>query len=288
MGNLLPLEYCTLERASRLLDCEVQDLLHWGSIGAIKLCLNGAGSGFLLDIDKSDQAKNTEEIANFVRAVYEDTYDLTRISLYSSLDVSTSSDYFYDDLVKMIAQEVCEVPVYFEGFWAIDPYYILDNSGVIAELGSFGVIDDEIKIFSPLPDESGWTYRGIIHIPNSDRSREPELNEIYIIRPDLERLYKAINGDGSLSHKYNDFDLARQSRKQEKLERQANNKTRETAPQAKMIKALIQALVGNNELLDQPFKLIDVLSATLSGKGIECPIKTGDTLKRLLEKAGND
>lgn len=284
MGNLLPLEYCTLERASRLLDCEVQDLLHWGSIGAIKLCLNGAGSGLLLDIDKSDQVKNIEEIANFVRGVYENSYDLTSISLYSSLDVSNSSDYFYEDLVKMNAQEVCEVPVYFEGFWAIDPYYILDNSGVLADLGSLGVIDDEIKIFSPLPDESGWTYRGILHIPNSGRVSELELNEIYIIRPDLERLYKAINGEGSLSHKYNDFDLARQSRKQEKLERQ----TRETVPQAKMIKALIQALVGNNELLDQPFKLLDVLSATLSSKGIECPIKTGDTLKRLLEKAGGD
>ncbi|MGL5290086.1 MAG: hypothetical protein ACRC9N_11525 [Aeromonas sp.] len=34
---LLPLEYCKLDRAARLLGCEDGDLLHWGAIGAIKL-----------------------------------------------------------------------------------------------------------------------------------------------------------------------------------------------------------------------------------------------------------
>lgn len=75
--KLLPLEYCSLDRAARLLGCEVQDLLHWGSIGAIKLCLNGAGSGVLLDIEKVDKAKNGEEIADFIRTIYTDSYDLT-------------------------------------------------------------------------------------------------------------------------------------------------------------------------------------------------------------------
>ncbi|HDO1358309.1 TPA: hypothetical protein P2Q89_003827 [Aeromonas veronii] len=35
--NIIPLEYCTIDRAARLLDCEVEDLIHWGSIGAVKL-----------------------------------------------------------------------------------------------------------------------------------------------------------------------------------------------------------------------------------------------------------
>lgn len=34
---LLPLEYCRLDRAARLLDCEECDLLHWGAIGAVGL-----------------------------------------------------------------------------------------------------------------------------------------------------------------------------------------------------------------------------------------------------------
>jgi hypothetical protein len=37
----LPLpEYCTIERASRLLGCEVEDLLHWGAEGLITLMIN--------------------------------------------------------------------------------------------------------------------------------------------------------------------------------------------------------------------------------------------------------
>lgn len=37
----LPLpEYCTVERASRLLGCEVEDLLHWGAEGLITLMIN--------------------------------------------------------------------------------------------------------------------------------------------------------------------------------------------------------------------------------------------------------
>ncbi|WP_426008175.1 hypothetical protein [Aeromonas salmonicida] len=37
---LLPLEYCTVERASRLLECEVEDLLHWAKLGFIHLYIN--------------------------------------------------------------------------------------------------------------------------------------------------------------------------------------------------------------------------------------------------------
>lgn len=34
---LIPLEYCSPERAARLLGCEVEDIFHWAAIGAIEL-----------------------------------------------------------------------------------------------------------------------------------------------------------------------------------------------------------------------------------------------------------
>ncbi|MFM4975120.1 MULTISPECIES: hypothetical protein [Aeromonas] len=37
---LLPLEYCSIDRAARLLDCEVEDILHWGAEGLITLMVN--------------------------------------------------------------------------------------------------------------------------------------------------------------------------------------------------------------------------------------------------------
>lgn len=39
INNLPALEYCDLHRAAKLLDCKVDDLLHWAEIGAIELCL---------------------------------------------------------------------------------------------------------------------------------------------------------------------------------------------------------------------------------------------------------
>ncbi|EPF1256037.1 hypothetical protein RFD78_003218 [Klebsiella aerogenes] len=39
MNNLPPLEYCSIARAQKLLQCELEDLLHWHDIGAISLCL---------------------------------------------------------------------------------------------------------------------------------------------------------------------------------------------------------------------------------------------------------
>lgn len=39
-NKIAPLEYCSLERASRLLGCEVDDLWHWQDIGMIKFAVN--------------------------------------------------------------------------------------------------------------------------------------------------------------------------------------------------------------------------------------------------------
>ena len=33
------MEYCSLARAQKLLNCELEDILHWHDIGAINLCL---------------------------------------------------------------------------------------------------------------------------------------------------------------------------------------------------------------------------------------------------------
>lgn len=38
---ILPLEYCRIERASRLLGCEVEDILHWGAESKIRLYVMG-------------------------------------------------------------------------------------------------------------------------------------------------------------------------------------------------------------------------------------------------------
>ncbi|MGL5308004.1 MAG: hypothetical protein ACRC9Y_18060 [Aeromonas veronii] len=44
---LIPLEYCTIDRAATLLGCEVEDILHWSVIGAVNLqAIFHKGKGF--------------------------------------------------------------------------------------------------------------------------------------------------------------------------------------------------------------------------------------------------
>lgn len=37
--TLLPLEYCRIGRAARLLGCEIEDIIHWASLGMIEACV---------------------------------------------------------------------------------------------------------------------------------------------------------------------------------------------------------------------------------------------------------
>ncbi len=45
-SKVIPLEYCTPERAATLLDCQVGDIYHWAGIGAIDLYLDASGYEF--------------------------------------------------------------------------------------------------------------------------------------------------------------------------------------------------------------------------------------------------
>ncbi len=36
-NRIAPLEYCSFERAAKLLNCECEDLIHWNKTGAISI-----------------------------------------------------------------------------------------------------------------------------------------------------------------------------------------------------------------------------------------------------------
>jgi len=54
---LLPLEYCSIERAARLLECEADDIWHWAEIGAVTLSVNAKfdSVSFKVDNDTRNQ-----------------------------------------------------------------------------------------------------------------------------------------------------------------------------------------------------------------------------------------
>lgn len=54
-------EYCTLERAAKLIDCEVSDLIHFGEIGAITICIKvPLSTKAILHVFKNDESTMCE------------------------------------------------------------------------------------------------------------------------------------------------------------------------------------------------------------------------------------
>lgn len=67
-------------------------------------------------------------------------------------------------------------------------------------------------------------YTRIIHTYQTNHHvSETKLDNIYIIRPDLERLYKVIHDGGVLDNIYNNAELARKNRRAKKLKIQPEN-----------------------------------------------------------------
>ncbi|TLU68313.1 hypothetical protein FFB58_10510 [Enterobacter sp. MF024] len=87
-NNIAALEYCDLHRAAELLNCRVDDLLHWAEIGAIELCLKFSGlKASLKHIELSSKYRRNpaEWIRNRLTTGYFDKYLATKNNQLSGL-----------------------------------------------------------------------------------------------------------------------------------------------------------------------------------------------------------
>lgn len=80
---LIPLEYCSPERASRLFGCEVEDIFHWVATGAINLFAEF--SGYKIDSDHIELLSDCDW--------FEDSNSEGVISSYYGPDVNNGNNY---------------------------------------------------------------------------------------------------------------------------------------------------------------------------------------------------
>lgn len=132
--KLPPLEYCHIVRASRLLECEIEDILHWHEIGAIKICIRLDGtekihsyiseftlsklydSGVTIGVDIPKKLSFQSSIC-----IYNE-YDSTPLPLRSDIDRTKYKSTLFNTLVECY------------GFWALVPYQYNssdDNTDII-------------------------------------------------------------------------------------------------------------------------------------------------------------
>lgn len=208
---LLPLEYCTVERASRLLECEVEDLLHWVKLGFIHLYIDFDDS-FPYYCQRVKRRGNVDPL-DLIRARFN--------SMPSLLKPITAPKDDLDKKEKPIKPTLKKVPTPFptesspcrlEGLWGIigndaSRYIKQYLSGITGELHSNGGLGNEepamgysaISFFAEKErSERAVSYDAVASVKLKDGLTPPVPLIIY---EDLAFLHQQIHSGGRLEVK---------------------------------------------------------------------------------------
>lgn len=180
LNNLPPMEYCSLARAQKLLNCELEDILHWHDIGAINLCLKlNPTRGTLKIAVLSHQEKDVTTALNPLASAEE-------VETFCSPHSHIRSILRLDDDIPMVetlrGNTVTQfnVKVSASGLW--HPH----SRNLMALLETTDDILYENRLSMMLPDKP-FVYCHFI--PDEDEYSAISLNRIYITSQAIEKIY---------------------------------------------------------------------------------------------------
>ncbi|HBQ5641837.1 TPA: hypothetical protein OUF40_000830 [Klebsiella variicola] len=180
LNNLPPMEYCSLARAKKLLNCELEDILHWHDIGAINLCLKlNPTRGTLKIAVLSHQEKDVTTALNPLTSAEE-------VETFWSPHSHIRSILRLDDDIPMVetlrGNTVTQfnVKVSASGLW--HPH----SRNLMALLETPDDILYENRLSMMLPDKP-FVYCHFI--PDEDEYSAISLNRIYITSQAIEKIY---------------------------------------------------------------------------------------------------
>lgn len=179
-------EYYGIYRAAELLECKVEDLLHWASIGAIKLFISfeqGNGSVRFFG-DGTEKEKRNLDI--FTEKQFESAERL-REHLFENKYVSDAfsrvfSFYKHENFnLDSNSGEAREYPCLFNGLWSLPA----------AAYGDGALLD-----FNPgLDDFWGSINNNMFIAFESDEFLNFKIHELYIIKRDFEVIKNCVDGE---------------------------------------------------------------------------------------------
>ncbi|MBB6055102.1 hypothetical protein [Tolumonas osonensis] len=284
VSSLLPIEYCQLDRATRLLKCEFADIIHWFSIGAIELCVKDPGEGIIRVFREDGNGVDYKATKKLITDVY--INEGVSFTKYTSAEKSRYNNESIDEINDMPAEDVWPTSVQLTGFWSL--LWIPEDSGPETDITSFCDIypyGETISISARLHSVDKAISCFINDTPND--YAEIKAKDLWIMKPDLERLYEAIVSKMPLKNIFNNTNLAEMKSSREKLAVQNQNEPRPrvTTTQIDMVIGLmaLHPEIGR-ELLYNPYKLFDLLEEMFARNGMRCPVNTGDTIKTWIER----
>lgn len=179
LNNLPPMEYCSLARAQKLLNCELEDILHWHDIGAINLCLKlNPTRGTLKIAVLSHQEKDVTAALNPLAAEAVETFWSPHSHIRSILRLD--GDIPMMETLRGNTVTQFNVKVSASGLW--HPH----SRNLMALLEAPDDILNENRLSMMLPDKP-FVYCHFI--PDEDEYTAISLNRIYITSQAIEKIY---------------------------------------------------------------------------------------------------
>lgn len=183
LNNLPPLEYCSISRAKKLLNCEIEDLLHWHDIGAISLCIkvgkiNGTLKGAFQHGQSSNNlyflnAPNVDELSISERS-WSRHSKINKIFKFNDSEANQEAQYGMP-----ITQLKLRVSV--SGLW----YCHTRNLMEILETPDGMITEERISIISPATNVLFCHF-----IPDEDERPTITLSKLYITSQAIEKIYE--------------------------------------------------------------------------------------------------
>ncbi|AMH08757.1 TPA: hypothetical protein MEB24_002580 [Klebsiella aerogenes] len=243
MNNLPPLEYCSIARAQKLLQCELEDLLHWHDIGAISLCLK---------LKKNRGTLNSALTRN--QGVGDSSYgyggfdDITKANKPWSQHSKINNIITLNENVSVIdadhdsAIAKIKLNVSVSGLWHTHSRNLMDvleNPDNIQQ-------EDTLSIISPAKNVIYCNF-----IPDNDDKPTIELNKLYITSKEIEKIY-----EHTISSRPLEYSEAAMNSYNEKTINEPS-----TPPQNKLLLEFINYIIQSNPAFNR-----DLLNATESSK----------------------
>lgn len=234
-----------------MLDCTVDDMIHWGSIGAVELCCRLNELPVLMSVF-NDKYENIE---------WSPKDEFFAFSPFSKANF---------DEIELSLQHHGSI----SGFWPIttDDIELIETNNSISLMFSNYL----------LPFDKSLKVHCIVNNLSSDDDMRITQNDLWITSDNLKKLHDAIHSDIELPNIYNNTELAEKG----KIFSAPQPSGRVTNKQSSMIKSLI--LLNPNiskELIDRPYELFTELVKMFAKANIPCPVSDGNTLKNWLERA---
>jgi hypothetical protein len=243
LNNLPPLEYCSIARAQKLLQCELEDLLHWHDIGAISLCLKLKKNRGTLD-----SALTRHQSANDSPYGYAGVDDITRDNKPWSQHSKINNIITLNENVSVIDAEhdsaiaKIKLNVSVSGIWHTHSRNLMDvleNPDNIQQ-------ENELSIISPAKNVIYCNF-----IPDNDDKPTIELGKLYITSKEIEKIY-----EHTISSRPLGFSEAAMNPYNEKTINEPS-----TPPQNKLLLEFINYVIQSNPAFNR-----DLLNASESSK----------------------